>query len=222
MQKTGQDELVLRAGAGAIPETYEFLPDSNGFLRQVNPRPFEYDLDYKARQSTTPAMAWLRLGWLAAHISYEQLRTFTVVDIGSGNGSFVYQGEKVFKRCVPYDLRGTSITTKQLYHTHWQLIIMSDVLEHYQDVNDLWSLSFDYGMISFPETPCNYSLNEWRHYKPNEHIYCMTAVAFKSWVEKHGYAVVASGCPEDMIRTRWDAERTNISTFLIKRRGDSK
>lgn len=199
------------------PEVYEFIPDANGFLRQVNPKPFEYTLDYKARQSTNPAMAWLRLGWLAAHIPYDTLRTFTAVDIGSGNGTFVREAAKVFKRCVPYDLRGESITDKELYHTHFDLICMSDVLEHYHDVNDLWALSFDYAMISFPETPCNIPVNIWRHYKPNEHLYMMTAKAFKPWVEKHGYEVVASGCPEDMIRSRWDDAHVNISTFLIKR-----
>ncbi len=217
MPKIGQNNNLSCINHSPILDNPQFLTDANGFLRQHNPRPFEYDLTYKARQSTNPSMAWLRLGWLAAHIPYDVMSGFTAVDIGAGNGTFVAEASKVFKRCAPYDLRGDSITDKELYHTDWDLIVMSDVLEHYHDINDLWSLSFEWGMISFPETPQDYPLESWRHYKPNEHIYCMTAAAFAVWVGKHGYKVVAAGCPEDMIRRRWDDSRVNISTFLIRR-----
>ena len=197
----------------------QYSLDSNGFLKQDNPKPFTYSLDYKAHQSTNTAMIWLRLGWLSGYLSYGRLRHMTAVDIGAGNGSFVRESASVFKRIVPYDLAGESIDDIELYETKWDLIILSDVLEHYDDIDKLWGLNFKYAMISFPETPNHeeHDLSRWRHLKPNEHIYLLTLEKVKAWVQKHGYAIVGSGCPEDMIRTRWQADKVNISTILIKR-----
>jgi len=209
---------TIPAGSVRIADE-DYLLDENGFLKQVDPKPFDYSLDYKAHQSTNTAMTWLRLGWLSSHLSYGRLRHMTAVDIGAGNGSFVREAASVFERIVPYDLAGESIDDVELYETKWDMIVMSDVLEHYDDIDKLWGLNFKYGMISFPETPNpeEHDLSRWRHLKPNEHIYLMTRVKVEAWVKKHGYEVVGCGCPEDMIRTRWQADKVNISTILIKR-----
>lgn len=193
-----------------------YAKDENGFLKQQNPQPFDYTLDYKAKQSTNPKMSWLRLGWLSAHIPFEEMREFNVVDIGAGNNCFVREGSSVFKRVVPYDLSGESIPDTKLYSTPWDLIVMSDVLEHYHNIDDLWELQFKYAMISYPETP-NMDLTRWRHYKPNEHIYCLNRKDFCKWVVKHGYEVVAMGSPEDMLRKRFDFNLINITTVLLKK-----
>jgi len=195
----------------------EFARDVYGFWRQIDPKPFNYDLDYKAKQSTNQAMDWLRLGWLSSHIQVQTLKTFNVVDIGAGNGSFVMEASKVFRRVVPYDLVGESISEQELRDTLWDLISLSDVLEHYHNIDDLWSLHFKYAFISFPETPEGFDLTKWRHYKPDEHIYMINAASFALWVQRWGCQVVAAGCPEDMLRVRWDPFKPNISTFLIRR-----
>ena len=195
----------------------QFERDAYGFWRQIDPKPFNYDLAYKARQSTNQAMDWLRLGWLASHISIQTLKTFNVVDIGSGNGSFVREAAKVFKRVVPYDLAGESISEQELLDTTWDLISMADVLEHYHNIDDLWNLRFKYAFISFPETPEGQDLTNWRHYKPDEHVYMLNAASFALWVQRWECQVVAAGCPEDLLRTRWNPAKPNISTFLIRR-----
>lgn len=212
------NNITKITGLVKTPDTVLFSPDKNGFLRQVDPKPFDYTLDYKARQSTNAAMSWLRLGWLAAHLPYEMLKGMTVVDIGSGNGVFVKEAQSVFGRIVPYDLAGESITDQELYSTNWDLIVMSDVIEHYPDIDDLWTLAFDRALISFPERPFGTDLRTWRHYKPDEHIYLLDANSFGCWVQVHGYEVEAAGCHEDLIRKRWDEHRVNISTFLIRRK----
>jgi len=215
--KTKPENVVATATTPLIP----FSPDKHGFLRQNNnPCPFVYDTSYKARQGTNTAMSWLRIGWLAAHIPYPELKTFNAVDIGSGNGSFVKEAQNVFKRIFSYDLAGESIADTELYSTNWDLISMADVLEHYPDIDDLWTLSFEYALISFPEKPMGTDLRQWRHYKPNEHLYMLDAATFSQWVVANNYKVIAQGCPEDFIRKRWDTEKTNISTFLIKRNSE--
>lgn len=194
-----------------------FDRDKYGFWKQQDPQPFNYTMDYKARQSTNPAMSWLRLGWLSNHVPIPTLRTFNVVDIGAGNLNFVKESAKVFRRVVPYDLTGESISQDELYRTDWDLIVMSDVLEHYHNIDDLWNLRFRYALISFPETPEGTDLRDWRHYKPDEHIYMLNAQAFAQWAARWECQVLACGCPEDLLRRRWDPQRVNISTFLIKR-----
>jgi len=195
-----------------------FSEDRYGFLKQIDPEPFKYTAEYKNKQSTNNAMSWLRLGWLSAQIPFDQIKKFNTVDIGSGNGIFVNEGRSVFKRIVPYDLTGESISETELYSTAWDLVVMSDVLEHYHNIDDFWTLSFQYAMVSFPETPrSRMNLEHWRHYKPNEHIYMLNTNSFIDWVKNHGCSVVAYGTPEDMIRCRWDDAQPNITTFLIKR-----
>lgn len=196
-----------------------YKKDKNGFLKQENPQPFDYSLDYKAKQSTNHKMSWLRLGWLSALIPFGEMTDFNVVDIGAGNNCFVREGSNVFKSVVPYDLSGESIPETELYSTPWDLIVMSDVLEHYHDIDDLWKLQFKYAMISYPETP-DMDLARWRHYKPNEHIYCLNQDAFYKWVIKHGYGIVACGSPEDMLRKRYNPDIVNITTALIVKRSD--
>ena len=195
-----------------------FLPDTNGFLKQVDPQPFQYTEDYKAHQSTNPSMAWLRLGWLMAQIPFERLQSMSAVDIGSGNGTFIREAQKVFKKAVPYDLVGESISEYELNSTHWDVVCLSDVLEHFKSIDDFWRLSFQYALISYPEDPRDgVALEHWRHYKPDEHLYILNSTAFRLWVEGHGCEVVAEGHPEDAIRTRWHKDYVNISTFLIRR-----
>lgn len=194
----------------------KFTQDKYGFFKQVDPKPFEYDMEYKDKQGTTPEMSWLRLGWLIAHLGY-QASGFNVVDVGSGNGSFVQEGKKAFTRCVSYDLCGKSITEGELYSTDWDLVVLSDVLEHFHNIDDLWKMKFRYAFISFPEMPLDLDVTEWRHYKPDEHIYMLTLEKVVKWAEVHGYNVLAKGCPEDFIRTRWDNRDVNISSVLLSR-----
>jgi len=204
---------------GLVISGINYIYDANGFIKQKDPKPFEYSLDYKSHQSTNTAMVWLRLGWLSSILPFSKMKTMNAVDIGAGNGSFVREAASVFKRIVPYDLAGESIDDIELYETNWDLIVLSDVLEHYKDINDLWGLNFKYAMISFPETPDEnkYDLSRWRHFKPNEHIYLLRLSQVIPWINEHGCTVEKFGNPEDMIRKRWDENMPNISTVLIKK-----
>jgi len=202
----------------AVETTAIFAEDQYGFLKQVSPPLFEYTVEYKKKQSTNKAMVWLRLGWLSAHIPVNELNMFNVVDIGAGNGIFVSEGQSLFKRIVPFDLVGESISSTELNSTAWDMVVLSDVLEHYPDIDDFWTLPFKYALVSFPETPRHgMNLLHWRHYKPGEHLYMLDSLHFTDWVKKHGASIVAQGCPEDLIRRRWDSNFVNITTFLIKK-----
>jgi len=193
-----------------------------GFIRQVKRQEFEYDETYKARQSTNEAMSYFRLGWLAAHIPYQEWRDMQIVDIGCGSGEFISHASGKFARVCGYDLCGDSITKEELMSTDWDIVVLSDVLEHFEHINELFDMSWNYAMVSFPETPdfeTFEELQKWRHFKPNEHLWYLHSEGLRRWLEKeHPKTVmVSSGNFEDAIRTRWDPELPNISTVLFKR-----
>jgi len=202
-----------------LPDGYVY--EENGFIKQTDVVPFDYDMDYKMRQSTNIEMSYLRLGWLAALIPCGELKTWNIVDIGSGNGSFVECCEGKFRSVCGYDLSGPSISREELMTRKWDLIVLSDVLEHFHDIDELFDMSWHHAMISFPETPAFRSfeeMEEWRHFKPNEHIYYLNTEGIVRWLRKKNSDIQILSCSnfEDFIRTRWDRNLPNISTVLVK------
>ena len=200
-----------------LPEGYAY---EGTFIKQITPERIAYDENYISQCRTTEQMAYMRLGWLAAHFSYESLKQFCVVDIGSGQGIMLPVLEKACKVVKNYDLSGPSITKEELESTHWDLIVLNDVLEHYDNINDLFKLKWSFALISFPETPVVQSFDElrtWRHFRPNEHIYHLHVVGMREWVNRNNARVVKANNFEDILRTRWDETKTNITTMLIER-----
>ncbi len=207
-------------------EKVEFArEDKYGFWRQRTPAVFEYDADYKQSQSTNTDMSYLRIGWLASFLPYSVLKKMTVVDIGSGNGTFVRVGQSVFGSCCGFDVQGESITREELYGTHWDMVVLSDVLEHFEDIEDLFKMKWEFAFISFPETPLvqdQDQLRGWRHFKPNEHLWCLNVAGMVQWFESHECKVLGRSNVEDLIRTRWDEGKPNISSLLVGRPSHAK
>jgi len=203
-----------------VPDGY--IIDQYGFIKQVDHHDFEYSIEYKEKQSTNLQMSFLRLGWLAAHFDYAHLKSFKMVDVGCGSGVFAKFSQDVFRRVYCYDVVGASISAEILYGEQWDLVVLSDVLEHFQDIDRLFDMHWRYAMVSFPETPNVATFDElraWKHFKPNEHLYYLTLEGVKSWVENKGKTtkVIANSNFEDLIRVRWDEGKPNITTVLIER-----
>ena len=199
-----------------------FKKDKYNFWKQQNPNIITYDIDYKKKQSTTVEMSYLRLGYLLGTLkicNVNDIKNWKLCDVGSGNGIFRQELTKFFSNVFQYDLVGNTITEQQLYNTDWDVIFLTDVLQHYQDVDDLFKIKFKYAFISFPETPKVddfKQLNNWKHYKPNEHIYMLDLSNFNDYVEIHGYKIVNTLNLQDIIRT--SSNNTNITTAIIQKR----
>lgn len=198
-----------------------FRREEHGFWRQEDPRPFQYTESYKSVQGTTPEMSWCRLGFLLSAVDPVEARGWSVCDVGSGNGCFAREASKFFHKGVKeYDLSGKSISREELEGTDWDLVFLTDVLEHFHDIQDLFSIKFKLGFFSFPETPLVEDwreLKDWRHFKPDEHVWCLNMAGAAKWFKEHGYSVVASGHPEDSIRRPQPGLAHNISTLVVKR-----
>lgn len=201
---------------------FELIPRYH-FWRQRNYRKVAYDSRYVSEKSHTKQdLAVLRLGWLSAHLGYENLRRMRGVDIGCGNGNFGRCADGILGSIHNYDvvLSGATISRRELDDTAWDIVFLFDVLEHFDDIDSLFDLKWRYAMVSFPETPkvCDYNeLKSWRHYKPGEHLWMLNEVGCKNWFINHGCHAIASSCFEDAYRVRWDPDVRNITTMLVER-----
>lgn len=203
------------------------LPDGfsyeNGFIKQISPYRIVYDEEYKSKQSTNDKMSFLRLGFISSHIKYEEMKSMSMVDIGSGNGNFASCCRGVFAEVKEYDVVGDNVISKEeLYGNNWGLVVLSDVLEHFDNINDIFLIKWKYCFLSFPETPDVKSfeeLSKWRHFKPGEHIYNLYRKGVEKWINsiEPDIKVISHSNFEDIIRKRWDENIPNISSMLIKR-----
>ena len=192
-----------------------------GFWKQVNPIPMTYTEEYEKSQSTTMEMSWLRLGEFSSRVSMLFKKTpdyskWKVCDVGSGNGTFQKEASKVFGYACGYDVVGSSISKEELYGTHWNAIFLTDVLEHFTDINDLFKITTDIVYLSFPECPKVddwRELKTWRHYKPNEHLWMLNGDGVVQWLIDNGWLSCQPSHVEDMIRRNPDVEH-NISTIV--------
>lgn len=196
-----------------------FEMNEYGFWRQTNPRPFVYDGRYKSSQGTTEEMSWLRMGFLLSVVPPSECLAGAACDVGSGNGCFAKTVGKCFGRMCEYDVAGESISREELLGTKWKVLFLTDVLEHFVDIEDLFGMRFEYLFLSFPETPKvdDYRLlRSWRHYKPDEHIWMLNADGMARWLAVHGCSTMACGNPEDAIRRPQEGFGRNISTLVAK------
>lgn len=203
-----------------LPDGYSY---EGPFIKQTTSTRIVYNRDYVDKCRTTTEMAYMRLGWLSAFVPYAELRKFNVVDIGSGAGVQAAVFSNVCRSVKKYDLVGDGITKEELYAAVWDLVVLNDVLEHYDNIDDLLSLNWRYAFLSFPETPAVATFDElktWRHFRPDEHIYHLHDRGMREWAQKFGLDVIASSHFEDILRTRWDLTKPNITTMLLKR-GDA-
>lgn len=203
----------------SLPDGYEY---DRWFIRQSAGPSDIYDADYKKKQSTNALMSYMRIGWLSHHFSVEEIWRMKIVDVGSGNGEFARCCVNAGMAVVEYDLSGDSISRDELYGTAWDLVVLSDVLEHFDDIDELFRMKWRYCMLSFPETPDVADFEElktWRHFKPGEHIYHLYRDGVTDWVNsmEAGAEVISCSNVEDLIRTRWDDSFPNITTMLIHR-----
>lgn len=194
----------------------------NGFVRQVDPSPFTYVSDYAESQSTTVEMSYLRLGVIECAMGYDALAAARVLELGPGTGVMM---EVMRRHCLSvdgFDVAPTdhvTVSHDEATKRRWDLLIACDVIEHFPDVDALFGYDFDWAYISTPCRPDDIELMaNWRHFKPNEHIWYFSRDELAQWFESRGYEVRYAGHTEDLIRSRWDRTKANISNFVIRRK----
>jgi hypothetical protein len=192
-----------------------------GFWKQVKPKQYKYGENYNSRLCSPVETNLLRIGWMSAYLGYDYMKTMSVLDFGCGNGGFMRAARPVFKSMEGYDKCPGTLSEEALYGRSWNLITAFDVLEHLPDIDDFFKIDWTICMLSFPETPEVEDWEElrgWRHFKPDEHIWCLDMGNVINWLGKNNCDIIAGACFEDCFRKRWDPDKPNISSILAIRK----
>lgn len=203
-------------------EKYEFYKTEFDFYKQGKTEHFNYEDTYKRNLKTTKELCLIRFGWLSSFLSYEEMQNMSAMDYGCGSGEMKKNIGSFFMNFYEYDINyENGLTYHETCNNNFDIIFVMDVIEHIDDINFIFNkLNWKYAMISFPETPSidkMEDLYKWRHFKPNEHIWCLNQIGFKKMLTNLNVNVIGFSNFEDNIRVRWDKNKPNISTFLLKR-----
>jgi hypothetical protein len=119
----------------------------------------------------------------------------TVLDYGSGCGffkAFAPAGVEV----DTYDIMPVPITG--IRRSEYDLVCFWDVLEHIPDFAELANiiLSANYIAVTVPIKPENLPWEDYKHYKPFEHIHHFTQQSIKALLSKFGFDCIKEGTPE--------------------------
>ena len=104
--------------------------------------------------------------------------------------------------------------------TKYDVVTFFDSLEHCEDIEFIKDLNTKYILISVPwchwkEEGDEWFMN-WKHRKPNEHLYHFDESSLLKFMKRMGYLSVDLGNYEDVIRKPVD-HRKNILTGLFKK-----
>ena len=201
-------------------EGYEL--DQFGILKQLNPKTEirDYGIERNNYGQKSHYLSYLRLGFLKGYI-----QEFTsILDVGYGNGDFLRACQRHFSVCAGYDLIDTylpegCVKETDLLANEYDVITFYDALEHFEDIYFLEKLKCKYVVISLPNckhpTDSNW-LAQWKHLKPNEHLYHMNKESLTALLVASGYKVECVSYYEDIIRRDKNLNE-NILTIIGKK-----
>ena len=150
-------------------------------------------------------------------ISY--LNPKTVLDYGSGCG-FLSKYAPPNIIVDSYDigrLNGESYPQTGILHYHYDLIFFNDVLEHVDwdnepdDKIEEILLKTKYVSASVPILPDGKNLEEWKHYKPGEHLTNFTYKTIIDFFASREFSIIKWGFPEC-------PPREDVVTIVVERK----
>ena len=199
--------------------------DDHGVIRQTVCNPIQYDQKYvDVRYNTygelTNYMSHLRLGYIIGSTGDVP---DSILDVGYGNGSFLKTCSQMIPICHGHDVSGVELpepikAVDSLFSGHYDVITFFDSLEHFEDIYFLDKLDCNYLCISVPW--CHNFDDEWfenwKHRRPDEHLWHFNAMSLKKSVESQGYECINHTNVEDCIR-KTEFDYPNILTAIFKK-----
>lgn len=169
----------------------------------------KYDIEYYEKMLRQNAIhSWSiskkRWDWIV------EIGPNTVLDYGSGCGFFrAYRPEGIV--VYSYDIGPYPQTGIEL--TSYDVVCFWDVLEHIADfsiIEPVIALA-KHIALSLPIKPDNVLWDNWKHFKPNEHLHYWTGETVQAFFNQYGFKLMKSGYPEC-------PPREDIKSFLFKRK----
>jgi len=196
----------------------------DGVIYQVERKPFDYtgayNNYYKEIQDSTRYTSYLRLGYIVGSIGYIPK---SILDVGYGTGAFLQACETEVKERYGHDISGWEVPSgckfvDNILENHYDVITFFDSLEHMNDIEFVKDLNCNYICISVPD--CHYFddkwFDNWKHKKPDEHLWHFNKDSLKVFMNRMGYSVVNMCNLEDVTRIN-NQDYTNILTGIFKK-----
>lgn len=132
-----------------------------------------------------------------------------VLDYGCGCGWFrAYRPDYIV--VDTYDIGGYPQTGIIL--EKYDVVCFWDVLEHLDNFSEIEEIlcNTNYVAITVPIKPSNIKLEEWKHFKPGEHLHYFNKKMLDVFFKKYGFKRIKEGQPEC-------PPRQDINSFLYKK-----
>jgi len=202
-----------------------YIKLENGVIKQDKVNVIKYDEDYVVNSYNSYGelglrMSNLRLGYLIGSIGKVP---DSILDVGYGNGDFLKTCTSIIPNCYGNDISGYEAPNgvsfvDDITKEHYDVITFFDVLEHFEDIDFVADLNCNYILISVPW--CHYISDDWfenwKHRRPNEHIYHFNEKSLESFMESKGFKMINKSNIEDSIRKPAD-ENKNVLTAIFKK-----
>jgi len=139
----------------------------------------------------------------------KEVKPKSVLDYGSGCG--------FFKAFAPDDILVDTydvmpVPTTGITQDAYDLVTFWDVLEHIPDFNEIVGVlaMTKYVAVTVPIKPPKMAWEDYKHYKPLEHIHHFTHETLHALMRKLGFTIIKSGTPEC-------PPRQHIHSFLYRK-----
>jgi hypothetical protein len=204
-------------------QNYEVL--SNGVIKQSTIlKKKEYNNEYVNYYNTLGEigmqMGFLRLGFLLGAMGSVPNK---LLDVGYGNGDFLKAARTIIPQCYGSDVSGFPVPEnitfiEDIYSKEFDVVCFFDVLEHFEDIYEITNLKTKYIYVSLPYCH-NFSdewFTNWKHRKPDEHLYHFNEQSLINFMSEIGYKVIKTSNIEDAIRKPVDAHQNILSALFVK------
>lgn len=193
---------------------FSYHIDDIGIIHQNNPEIINYTEDYidtyrtPEYQKQSALLMGIRLGSLySIYTSIFDSTPNSLLDIGYGDGSFLYAASNLINECTGTDVTGVELKdpvktfkyNSNLTFPFYDVVTLWDVYEHLPDLSVINNIRTKMICISMPDVS-NQNFDTWKHRKPNEHIHHFTPDTLKKYMEKFHYKCVYQSWQEDAVR----------------------
>jgi len=197
---------------------YEKL--TSGVIKHVKAVPPLYDVDYTTKYKVSlggqdDELSCLRLGLLIGATNQPIAK---LLDVGYGDGNFLERASTVVQKCFGYDVSPAfpappNVTSvNSITGAYYDVVTFYNSLEHIPEIDFVKDIQCKYLVVTTPW--CHYFSDEWfqnwKHRKPNEHIWHFNDETLSRFMRTRGYVCVHYSNAEDTLR----GEKSGYASYL--------
>lgn len=207
--------------------------DTNGIIFQENPQPITYNQEYVNSyrnpeiEAKSIILSYNRFKFIKDNIRLLPYnKTLKVLDFGFGTGSFEIVNKSENAEFYVYDIvenpdvPENSTFVQDPFEDFYDIVCFFDSLEHTTNPYDVVrNLKTKYISISVPWCPTedvSEPFMNWKHRKPNEHLFHFNHKSIIRFFDSLGYSCVTLSNFEDSVR-KCEFNKPNILSGIFRK-----